>query len=260
MTPIPSTMARQPQRDVARGWLRNPAGQAERIAGILFDLDGTLYDQVRLRALMAVELLAAPLWLGPGARSRWRVLRAYRAAHERLRTSSSPEEPIATRQLREAAATGGVTEALAAAWVEEWMCQRPLKYLRYCRPRGLERLMTFLRERNVAVGVLSDYQPARKLAALALADHFDVVLCSTDPVVNRLKPHPRAFLHACAVMGLEPRSVLYVGDRPDVDAAGANAAGMPCVIIGRARGFVPTDGCVAYPSLEKLFHVLDDTR
>ena len=259
MTPLTST-TELPQRDVERGWLRNPARQAERIAGILFDLDGTLYDQMRLRALMAMELLAAPLWLGPGARHRWRVLRAYRDAQERLRTNCSLEEPIAARQLREAAATGGVTETVAAAWVQEWMFRRPLKYLPYCRPRVLVTLLTFLRDRNVAVGVLSDYEPARKLAALALADHFDVVLCSTDPAVNVLKPHPRAFLHACTAMGLEPRAVLYVGDRPDVDAAGAHAAGMSCVIIGRARGFAPQDGCVVCPSLEKLFHVLHDSR
>jgi HAD superfamily hydrolase (TIGR01549 family) len=259
MTPLASTTALR-QSGVERGRLRNPARQAEQIAGILFDLDGTLYDQPRLRALMAVELLAAPLWLGPRARHRWRVLRAYRDAQERLRTSCSREESIVTRQLREAAAIGGVSETVAAAWVEEWMFRRPLKYLPYCRPRALATLLTFLRDRNVAVGVLSDYEPARKLAALSLADHFAVVLCSTDPAVNVLKPHPRPFLHACAAMGLEPRSVLYVGDRPDVDAAGAQAAGMPCVIIGRARGFVPTDGCVVCPSLEKLFHVLHDNR
>ncbi|MNC97295.1 hypothetical protein D3C83_149080 [compost metagenome] len=52
-----------------------------------------------------------------------------------------------------------------------------------------------------------------------------------------------------------------VGDRPDVDAAGAHAAGMPCVIIGggrrAARGHA---SYLALPSLERLTRVLDDRR
>ncbi len=50
-----------------------------------------------------------------------------------------------------------------------------------------------------------------------------------------------------------------VGDRADVDAAGAAAAGMPCVIIGRSPAS-PADrpAFVVLPSLERLRHVLDD--
>ena len=53
-----------------RGWLRNPVAPSATISGVLFDVDGTLYDQGRLRAFMAAELAAAPLWTGAGARHR----------------------------------------------------------------------------------------------------------------------------------------------------------------------------------------------
>jgi putative hydrolase of the HAD superfamily len=50
--------------------------------------------------------------------------------------------------------------------------------------------------------------------------------------VNAFKPHPRGFLAAAERWGLAPDSILYVGDRPEVDAVGAAAAGMRCVVIG----------------------------
>ena len=63
---------------------------------------------------------------------------------------------------------------------------------------GLSEFLAFLVARGITLGVLSDYDPRRKLAALGVADRFDVVVCSTDPPVNALKPHPRPFLHGCA--------------------------------------------------------------
>src|SRR5215813_14173505 len=75
-----------------------------------------------------------------------------------------------------------------------------------------------------------------KLKSLGVADRMSVALCATDPEINAFKPHPTGFLHACALWGLRPEEVLYVGDRPEVDAVGALNAGMPCVILSqRAR-------------------------
>ncbi len=58
---------------------------------------------------------------------------------------------------------------------------------------------------------------------------------------------------------MAPGDVLFVGDRPDVDAAGASAAGMPCVIIGGGfRSRRRTAGYRVFRSLERLLDVLDD--
>ena len=60
---------------------------------------------------------------------------------------------------------------------------------------------------------------------------MSAALCATDPEINAFKPYPKGFLHACTLWGLRPEEVLYVGDRPEVDAVGALNAGMPCVIL-----------------------------
>jgi putative hydrolase of the HAD superfamily len=114
---------------------------------------------------------------------------------------------------------------------------------------------------GLEVGVLSDYPAATKLAALGVADRFPLVLCSTDPEIRALKPNPRGFLIACKRWGLSPGEVLMVGDRVDVDAAGASAAGMPCVIVGRGtRSRTDSAEVLFVPSLERLRRVLHADR
>jgi FMN phosphatase YigB (HAD superfamily) len=224
---------------------------------VLFDLDGTLYRQTPLRSLMAMELLTLPLsgWLK--APRRFRALRAYRKAQEELR-SADGRSPEAAQLLTAARRTGLPVDEVE--WlVNEWMISRPLKYLRVCRAKGLERLLVFLDRAGVRTGVLSDYPAELKLQALGLNGRFWPVLCAPD--VGALKPSPRGFLLACRTWNLAPGEVLFVGDRPDVDAAGASAAGLPCVIIG--GGFFSrkqTTGYRVVRSLERLLDVLDDRR
>jgi HAD superfamily hydrolase (TIGR01549 family) len=117
--------------------------------------------------------------------------------------------------------------------VSEWLYQRPLKYLRLCRHRGIEAFLSFLAYKGLQVGVFSDYPAVDKLRALGLFDRIPLVLCATDPEINAFKPHPKGFLRACTVWGLPPEEVLYVGDRPEIDAVGAAAAGMPCAILSK---------------------------
>ena len=208
------------------------------VRGVLFDVDGTLYHQLPLRAFMAAELATAPLILGSLTRARTltRVLRAYRSAQEELRDAPAKGHSIASLQISLAAKLTGVGESEVARAVAEWMESRPLRYLRVCRRAGLPALLKGLQRRDIRLGVLSDYPCESKLEALGLASFFSPILCAADPHINVFKPNPRGFWRACELWRMTPGEVLYVGDRPDVDAQGARAAGMRCVIVGRIRG------------------------
>jgi putative hydrolase of the HAD superfamily len=213
-----------------------------------------LYRQAPLRSLMAVELLA--LLRAPAhARRHLRALGRYSAAQEELREQGF-RGSIAARQLSSAAERAGLSVAQVEQLVHEWMVTRPLKYLRWCRATGLGELLDFLAARDVRTGVLSDYPAESKLTALGLQDRFWPVLCSTAPEIGALKPHPAGFLRASALWNLRPSEILVVGDRIDVDAAGASAAGMRCVIVG-ARKSAASANFLALPSFERLRHVLE---
>lgn len=242
--------------------IASPFATGERIRAILFDLDGTLYRQRSLRALMGAELLTLAVRNPMAAPRRWRALSEYRKAQEGLRRVNG--QALSTRhtaadQIAAAATKARVPHGEVQSLVDEWMMQRPLKYLPFCRMSGLIPLLDFCDRSQLRLGVLSDYPAAAKLRALGVEGRFSPVLCSTDPEIGVFKPHPRGFLVACHRWGLTPREVLVVGDRSDVDAAGAAAAGMPCAVIGKPPLQSGAD-LLVLESLERLHRVLHDGR
>jgi HAD superfamily hydrolase (TIGR01549 family) len=245
-------MARSPES--MRG-LRNPLTDG-RIAAVLFDLDGTLYRQRPMRALMALELATLALRSPLQAPVTWRVLSEFRRAQETLRGQVT-DRGAGLEQLQLTARRTGLSVEQVETLVAEWMIERPLKYLARCRAEGLLQLLDFLARRGIRVGVFSDYPPELKLKALGVAGRFSVLVCSADPDVGLFKPHPRGFLVASARWQIDPSEILVVGDRPDADAAGARAAGMPCVIVGGRNGRRSSD-FLSLDSLERLRDVLDD--
>ena len=213
------------------------------IRAVLFDVDGTLYHQAPLRALMAAELATAP-WVGhaPWNVPRlWRMLSAFRHVREELRALGRPEEPLARLQYTSAAERAHVPVRDMEAGVEEWIYQRPLKYLRRVVRSDMAEVLAGLNARGLRVGAFSDYPVADKLDAMGLRRSIVLELDATAESINAFKPHPRGLEVACERWGLAPEHVLYVGDRADVDALGAAQAGMPCAIVGtwRLHGSAP---------------------
>jgi HAD superfamily hydrolase (TIGR01549 family) len=245
--------------DARGGSVMNPLEPGRRIKAVLFDLDGTLYHQPRMRALMALELSTMIVTKPWSARRRLKALSAYRRAQESLRESTDARVSPGA-QIEFASTRSGMLASEVGALVEEWMFERPLKYMRMCSAEGLSPLLALLERARVPIGVLSDYPAEAKLRALGLAGRFSPVLCSTDPEIAALKPHPRGFLRASEHWRVDPAEVLVVGDRADVDGGGARAAGMPCVVIGSPASGVRESGVMFLPSLERLRCVLDAGR
>jgi FMN phosphatase YigB (HAD superfamily) len=202
---------------------------------IVFDVDGTLYDQRPLRGVIAARLLRH------AARSplrNWRtilVLRAYRAVHEQLRHAGPGTADLATVHIERVAMHTGVDSEAVREIVRQWMEVEPLPLLAtYARP-GIASFVGMARARGIRLGVLSDYPCGEKLHALGLGGYMDVVLCAQDPAVQRLKPDPRGLLMAFERLGVEASDALYIGDRPDTDAVAAQRARARCVIVSNRR-------------------------
>ncbi len=208
--------------------------ETSKFRAVLFDLDGTLYDQTRLRSLMALELCALPCILRSwsGACQTIRVIRSFRAIREDLRDLGCPtEHALVELQYERAGEQAGVDASEVERIITEWMYYRPLKYMKWCRRKGVKTFFEEAGQRGIKIGVFSDFPVKEKLQALGLSNYVQLFLCATDRDINAFKPHPRGFLKACEHWGLRPDEVLYVGDRPEVDAKGAAAAGLSCVIV-----------------------------
>ncbi len=218
-----------------------PASVAATIRAVLLDLDGTLYHQRPLRWRMLLELGLSPLTSGPRAAARTlRHLRTFRHVREQLRDLGCPDEPLEELQYSHTAERLGDEAQAVRETVLEWMHRRPLRHLPPHRRADLPAFLDAQRERGLELGVFSDYPAPDKLEALGIADRFSLTLCATDPEINAFKPHPRGFERACELWNLKPEQVLYVGDRDEVDGAGAQAAGMPVVVLGSESGTYPS--------------------
>ena len=235
------------------------------IRAVLLDIDGTLYHQQLLRGLMAFEVATVPLALGSIHESLrvWRILKCFRKGREELRTVEDPGVPLVSLQYSLVAERVGVTPKEVKMVVNEWMHRRPLKYLRFCQRRGMMKFFQFAADRGLRTGVFSDYPARAKLEGLGIHTPLTVELCATDPEINAFKPNPKGFLHACELWNLEPGEVLYVGDRLEVDACGAKAAGMPCVIFsGRTSRGLARDTkteCRSITNFRGLSDVINST-
>lgn len=90
-----------------------------------------------------------------------------------------------------------------------------------------------LRARGMRLGVVSnaDGRVEAQLEGFGLRHHFEVVIDSQ--LAGVAKPAPRIFELALGALGLPAADALYVGDIPEVDGAGARAAGMSAVLYDR---------------------------
>jgi HAD superfamily hydrolase (TIGR01549 family) len=187
---------------------------------IIFDMDGTLYDQSHLRRRMLAMLLAEM------ARSRSmavpRLLRAFRRQRERL--ADAMEADFVRLQY----VLPGHEPHRVRAIVTEWMEERPLPLLRAFRAAGVAELFARLSESHV-LAVHSDYRAERKLAALGLAAQLTVA--AED--VGRLKPDPAGLHRLMAQAKAEPARTLMIGDRDERDGEAARRAGVRSLIRGR---------------------------
>jgi len=207
----------------------------ERWDAVVFDVDGTLYEQSPLRRKMAVELLAYCA-LRPWQAGLLRRLQTFRRQREAL----GEEEAADVRRLqyeRPAVALGLDPEALRRE-VEEWMEHRPLRHLASCRVTGARRFFALLRAAGIRIAVLSDYPAAAKLEALDL--DAGLVVSGTDPEIDRLKPRPEGLLAIVERLAVEPSRCLMIGDRDDRDGACARRAGVPYLL--RRPGEAPVEG------------------
>lgn len=111
--------------------------------------------------------------------------------------------------------------------------------------------LTRLRRAGLRLGVVSnsDGRVEEALAAAGLRECFDVVIDSA--VVGVEKPDPAIFRAALDALGVPAGEALYVGDLYEIDVVGANAAGLPAVLLAPPGAPRPL-GCATIGSLRAL--------
>ena len=197
---------------------------------VVFDVDGTLYDQKKLRRAM-VWLLARHLMTHPPQAKLLRTIATYRKCRDEL--AEEEAENVCELQYQRPAAVLGMEAAQIESQVRPWIEEIPLQVLPRCRYPHVEEVFDRLRRQGRALAVYSDYPVEEKMDALGL--RADLCLSSVDSEVDRFKPHPAGLALILERFRVEPREALMIGDRDDRDGEAARRLGVPFLRRGDER-------------------------
>jgi len=215
------------------------------LRAVLFDAGNTLLflDYVRMATAvggaLGVALTGAKLAAGATAAAR---------AMERSRLTDR-ERAVAYLEalFREA----GIPETRMAQVHEELTRLHAERHLWSGIAADAHDALARLRRAGLRLGIVSnsDGRVEEALTAAGVRHYFDVVVDSALAGVE--KPDPAIFRAALDALGVAAEEAVYVGDLYEVDVLGANAAGMPAVLLVPPAAPRPL-GCAAVGSLRAL--------
>ena len=219
---------------------------------IIFDVDGTLYDQSKLRKKMLKALLIHYVFRP------WRLrdllmLQKFRSEREKRPGYSC--ENLENKQYEWCLYKSTYPAEKLRSVVNYWMFNYPQKHLLSCRYPGVTDLFDRIRNNGLKIAIYSDYEAESKLEAMHLK--ADLVISSTHPNINALKPAPKALLHIADLMNVQIHECLFIGDRAELDGLCAVKAGMPYLIVAkkplkkfdffhRLKDFIPKKNDLVY--------------
>jgi putative hydrolase of the HAD superfamily len=189
------------------------------IEAVVFDLDGTLLDRRR-----SFEQFVRGQWQ--------RFANCVQSAGQEQyvqtlieldRDGYAPRQSLFTGVTARFALPSGVAETLLA----DYRAGFPNACVLF--PDAVQTL-SLIRTSGLKLGLItngSTHMQSRKLQCLGLSPLFDTILISDAEGIS--KPDEQIFHRALERLNTEPALAVFVGDHPEVDVAGARAAGMHAV-------------------------------
>jgi putative hydrolase of the HAD superfamily len=244
-------MRRRPQV----GRLRRPEGE---IRTVLLDALGTLVEleppveplRRELQERFGLEVSAA----GAGAALRAEIA-FYRAHHD----EASDRERLADLRRRAALALRGALPPTAAGLPLDALTEALLAALRFRPFDEVPDVLRMAREHGARLVVVSNWDVSLHdvLAETGLAPLLDGVVTSAE--LGSAKPDGAIFARGLELAGAAPAEALHVGDSVEHDVAGALAAGIVPLFVGRdgaPADASPPPGVRTIPTLRPLLDLL----
>jgi len=201
------------------------------VKGIIFDFDGTLFDNSRIAfyLISANPVATIRLWNERLVRSRFAG-----------RDFSTPDNYYRAFFSELAKACLNKPERMRSWYFNHYMPRMIRILKKHYNPRpGLGDLLSRLESPGSALktAVYSDYPVLReRMQALGLDVSHNIKLYGPESF-GAQKPAARPFLQIAKDFGLQPEEILVIGDREDTDGLGAFNSGMRffCLETGRRR-------------------------
>lgn len=203
------------------------------IRGVLFDFYGTLARAVTWGDTHAAVFARHGLEYNEAAwTDRWVGGAVDGEDHPEHSISRERYQAWEHHRLRTRATGVGVPTAVLEALVADlYLASKDYTLAAYEEAADV---LTELRNRNIAVGICSnwDWDLDDAVASTGLSDLVDLTVTSAQ--AGARKPHPRIFDYTVGRFGVGPGETLFVGDTWGADVEGPLAAGMQAVHVWRS--------------------------
>ena len=185
----------------------------------IFDVDGTLYSQPKMRMRMALKLAtyyAFHFW-------RYKELKAI-SSFRKIRENAEFKETTIEQQIEIASQKCKIEYSKAQTAIEKWMFVVPLDIMEKCAFKDLLEFISTFQERDKELVIYSDYPADDKLERLHLTP--SMVFTPENPEIAHLKPSTKAMAHIMSQINYEASDIIYIGDRDCKDRRSAEYAGI----------------------------------
>jgi len=207
----------------------------------VFDVDGTLYDQPRLRIIMAGRLLKYYA-LHPFKIKNLFLLKQFREEKEKW---TKEKESTLTCFVSKECGLALLDEKICCYIAEQkkiscekmcdivkkWIYDEPMDVVNITRDIKLIDYIDSLKDAGKKVVIFSDYPAVDKMKALKC--YSDAIYTSTDENIMELKPSPKGLNVIISDFNVNKDRLLMIGDRYEKDGLSAINAGVDYIILKR---------------------------
>lgn len=193
---------------------------------LIFDVDGTIYFQQRMRFKMLLDMIAF-FSTHPWCLYDLAILRKFRKMRSDPRFLFQRHVSLYSEQFEQVSLELGISRERVQFVVEHWLYKRPLEYVYEAAD---VKLVAFIKKLPIGqYAFYSDYPAQDKLSRLGIKTEH--IYDSTQPEINALKPNPDGLLYIMKTLKLKKAECLMIGDRDDRDGECARRAGIDYCIL-----------------------------
>ena len=190
----------------------------------VFDVDGTLYYQNKLRLIMGKRLLMYYL-LHPLKFKDLIIIKNFRSLRENAKDTNGLFDITAKKC--------NVSVSRVNEVIKKWIYENPIDALTASKDDTLLAIIDKLKANGKTVAIWSDYEADDKLKALKLST--DYVYTAEQERVGELKPSPKGLKLIMSDLRVAKDKTIMIGDRMIKDGEAAKKAGCDYLILSKSK-------------------------
>ena len=190
----------------------------------VFDVDGTLYYQNKLRLIMGKRLLMYYL-LHPLKFKDLIIIKNFRSLRENAKDTNGLFDITAKKC--------NVSVSRVNEVIKKWIYENPIDALTASKDDTLLAIIDKLKANGKTVAIWSDYEADDKLKALQLST--DYVYTAEQERVGELKPSPKGLNLIMSDLNVPKDKTIMIGDRMFKDGEAAKKAGCDYLILSKSK-------------------------